>query len=64
MEDSAMVIRGKFMGPPGEQFFIRRAVYRRVEAFRANGLEFATARWWCACRPTATRARPRPPRPR
>jgi moderate conductance mechanosensitive channel len=42
IEDSVMVIRGKFMARPGEQFVIRREVYQRVQkAFEENGIEFA-----------------------
>jgi small-conductance mechanosensitive channel len=42
MEDSAMILRVKFKTPPGQQFFMQKEVYRRVqEAFRKNGIEFA-----------------------
>ena len=42
MEDSAMVIRVKFMARPGEQFIIRREAFRRIrEAFEAEGIPFA-----------------------
>ena len=42
MEDSAMVIRVKFMARPGEQFVIRREAFRRIrEAFEAEGISFA-----------------------
>jgi small-conductance mechanosensitive channel len=42
IEDSVMVLRGKFMAKPGEQFVIRREVFQRVqEAFEANGIQFA-----------------------
>ncbi len=42
MEDSAMVIRVKFMARPGEQFIIRREAFRRIrEAFEAEGISFA-----------------------
>jgi small-conductance mechanosensitive channel len=42
MDDSAMIMRIKFKTIPGEQFVIRREVFRRVqEAFQANGIEFA-----------------------
>ena len=42
MEDSAMVIRAKFMARPGEQFIIRREAFRRIrEAFEAEGIPFA-----------------------
>jgi small-conductance mechanosensitive channel len=42
MDDSAMIMRIKFKTIPGQQFLVRREVYRRVqEAFRAAGIEFA-----------------------
>jgi small-conductance mechanosensitive channel len=42
MDDSAMVIRAKFMAKPGEQFIIRRELYQRVQKeFEAAGIEFA-----------------------
>jgi small-conductance mechanosensitive channel len=42
MDDSAMIMRVKFVCAPGEQFVIRREVYRRIqEAFQKNGIEFA-----------------------
>lgn len=45
MEDSAMILRAKFKAKPGEQFMIRKEVYRRVqEAFHQNGIEFAHRR--------------------
>lgn len=45
MDDSAFIIRVKFMAKPGEQFILRREVYRRLqEAFYANGLRFAPRR--------------------
>lgn len=45
MEDSAMILRAKFKAKPGEQFMIRKEVYRRVqEAFHDNGIEFAHRR--------------------
>lgn len=37
-----MVIRGKFMAKPGQQFTIRKEIYNRVKAeFGAAGIEFA-----------------------
>jgi hypothetical protein len=37
-----MVMRVKFKTIPGEQFVVRREVYRMMqEAFRENGIEFA-----------------------
>ncbi len=45
MEDSAMIVRGKFMAKPGFQFQIRKEIYNRVQqAFRDNGIEFAHRR--------------------
>jgi small-conductance mechanosensitive channel len=42
MDDSAMIMRVKFKTIPGEQFVVRREVYRLIqEEFRANGIEFA-----------------------
>ncbi len=37
-----MIMRVKFKTIPGQQFLIRREVYRRIqEAFREQGIEFA-----------------------
>ena len=42
LDDSAMVMRVKFKTVPGEQFVIRREVFRMMqEAFRENGIVFA-----------------------
>jgi len=42
LDDSAMIMRVKYKTPPGEQFVLRREIYRRIqEAFRENGIEFA-----------------------
>jgi small-conductance mechanosensitive channel len=42
MDDSAMILRVKFKTIPGEQFIVRREVFRRIqESFRENGIEFA-----------------------
>jgi len=42
MDDSAMIMRIKFKTVPGQQFLVRREVYRRIqEAFRKEGIEFA-----------------------
>ncbi len=44
-DDSAFVIRGKFMAKPGKQFLIRRAVFQRVQkAFAEEGIRFADRR--------------------
>jgi small-conductance mechanosensitive channel len=42
IDDSALIIRVKFMCLPREQFILRREAYKRVKAaFEANGIEFA-----------------------
>ena len=42
MDDSAMILRVKFKTPPGEQFAVRREVYKRIQQrFREAGIEFA-----------------------
>jgi small-conductance mechanosensitive channel len=42
LDDSAMIMRLKFKTIPGEQFVIRREVYRMIqEGFHENGIEFA-----------------------
>jgi small-conductance mechanosensitive channel len=42
LDDSAMIMRVKFKTVPGEQFVIRREVYRLMqEKFKENGIEFA-----------------------
>lgn len=42
MDDSAMIIRVKFMTIPGEQFVLRREIYKMIqEEFRANDIDFA-----------------------
>lgn len=42
MEDSAMIIRVKFMTKPGDQFMTRKFVYARIqELFEENGIKFA-----------------------
>jgi small-conductance mechanosensitive channel len=42
LDDSAMIMRLKFKSIPGEQFVIRREVYRMIqESFREQGIEFA-----------------------
>jgi len=41
-DDSAMIVRVKFKTLPGEQFVLKRLVYRMIqEEFRASGIEFA-----------------------
>jgi small-conductance mechanosensitive channel len=42
MDDSAMILRVKYKTKPGDQFVIRREVYRRIqERFTTQGIEFA-----------------------
>jgi small-conductance mechanosensitive channel len=42
LDDSAMIMRVKYKTRPGDQFFIRRELYRMIqESFRKNGIEFA-----------------------
>jgi small-conductance mechanosensitive channel len=42
MDDSAMIMRVKFKTIPGEQFVVRREVFRMMqESFAENGIEFA-----------------------
>jgi small-conductance mechanosensitive channel len=42
LDDSAMIMRVKFKTVPGEQFVIRREVFRMMqEKFKENGIEFA-----------------------
>ena len=42
MEDSAMIIRVKFMTKPGEQFVARKLVYSKIrELFEKHGIKFA-----------------------
>lgn len=44
MEPSAYVVRVKFMARPGEQFVVRREVFRRLhECFRANGIRLGVS---------------------
>ncbi len=42
MDDSAMIVRVKFMTKPGDQFDVRKVVYQRIrELFEQNGIRFA-----------------------
>jgi small-conductance mechanosensitive channel len=42
LDDSAMVMRVKYKTRPGDQFFIRRELYRMIqESFRKKGIKFA-----------------------
>ena len=41
-DDSAIIVRGKFMAKPGRQFMIRKEIFVRVQqAFEDAGIEFA-----------------------
>ena len=43
--NSSFIVRVKFMARPGEQFVLRREVFRRVqEAFKQSGIKFAPRR--------------------
>jgi small-conductance mechanosensitive channel len=45
MEDTAIIVRGKFIAKPGQQFMIRKEVYLGVqEAFKEAGIKFAHRR--------------------
>ncbi|MCZ6588494.1 MAG: mechanosensitive ion channel [Alphaproteobacteria bacterium] len=45
MEESAMIVRGKFMARPGKQFTIRKELYTRIQkAFEENDIHFAHRR--------------------
>jgi small-conductance mechanosensitive channel len=45
MEDSALIIRCKFTAVPGQQFYVRREAFTRIQkAFEENGLRFAPKR--------------------
>lgn len=42
VDDVGIVVRGKFMAKPGQQFTIRKEIYNRVQKeFDANGIQFA-----------------------
>jgi small-conductance mechanosensitive channel len=42
MQDSAMIIRVKFMTKPGDQWLVRKKVYEEIRAlFEENGIKFA-----------------------
>jgi len=45
MEDSALIIRCKFTAVPGQQFYVRREAFTRIQkAFEENGIRFAPKR--------------------
>jgi small-conductance mechanosensitive channel len=57
MEDSAMVVKAKFMAKPGNQFVIRRVAYQRLkQAFDEAGIKFAHRQVTVFVPPTAARA--------
>jgi small-conductance mechanosensitive channel len=57
MEDSAMVVRVKFMAKPGNQFVIRREAYQRIKkAFDEAGIKFAHRQVTVFVPPTAAGA--------
>jgi small-conductance mechanosensitive channel len=42
MNDSAMILRVKYKTRPGDQFAVRKELYKRIqETFKENGIEFA-----------------------
>ena len=42
MDDSAMIVRVKFMTKPGDQFMVRKVVYQRIrDLFEENDIHFA-----------------------
>ena len=44
MEPSAYVVRVKYMAKPGEQFTLRREVFRRLhDTFRENGIRLGVS---------------------
>jgi small-conductance mechanosensitive channel len=45
MDDSAFIVRCKFTSIPGQQFYLRREAYARIQvAFEAKGIKFAPKR--------------------
>ncbi|GMQ77015.1 MAG: hypothetical protein BMS9Abin01_2322 [Gammaproteobacteria bacterium] len=45
MEDSALIIRCKFTAVPGQQFYVRREAFTRIQkAFEESGIRFAPKR--------------------
>jgi small-conductance mechanosensitive channel len=61
MDDSAMIIRAKFMAKPGEQFVIRRELFQRVQQeFEAAGIQFARRQVSVYVPPTAAGEAPDP----
>jgi small-conductance mechanosensitive channel len=72
MEPTAYVIRVKFMAKPGEQFILRREIFRRLhETFREHGIRLGVspvvvdgARSLAAATAAADAVAPPPPVPR
>jgi moderate conductance mechanosensitive channel len=61
IDDSAMIIRCKFMAKPGEQFIIRRELFQRVQQeFEAAGIHFARRQVSVYVPPTAPGEAPDP----
>jgi small-conductance mechanosensitive channel len=59
MDDSAMIMRVKYKTAPGEQFVIRKEVYRLMqEAFAEAGIEFAHRNVTVYMPPKTTEAQP------
>ncbi len=57
MEESAMVVKAKFMAKPGNQFVIRREAYQRIKkAFDEAGIKFAHGQLMVFVPPTAAGA--------
>ena len=45
MDDSALIIRCKLMAQPGQQFYVRREAFTRIQrAFADQGIKFAPRR--------------------
>ena len=43
MDDSAFVVRVKFMARPGEKFILRKEIFRGIqEGFKKAGISFAS----------------------
>jgi hypothetical protein len=59
MDDSAMIMRVKYKTAPGQQFVIRKEVYRLMqEAFAEAGIEFAHRNVTVYMPPETTEAEP------
>ncbi|HYR02075.1 MAG TPA: mechanosensitive ion channel family protein, partial [Syntrophobacteria bacterium] len=63
IDDSAMILRVKYKTLPGQQFVLRREIYRRLqEAFRKQGIEFAHRNVTVYLPPELRESLPRPGR--